>query len=300
VPFVVTDPILESGPLGVEGRHQWNGGLMINDLSADPRLKITGTIGGLYSLPDAEDLRDNPIGRRGEIPRNSVRRGKTLTYPIAVQAHSMADMRSLMGQAASSFQNLAEGLMVITPDPAYADGTIRSYRARALACESGDEQFDNQNLWPYQQPFLLSLRMSDPRFYDPATVTGDTGAIASGHSDVVVHSTGRTDSDPVIDIYGPVTNPTISNQTTGHSLIFDADGGIAIASGHYLRVDFFSRRVLLDNTTNRYSKLDKVASDWWDAGVEGIVPGDNAIRLAGSSFSSPAKAHVAFNPAFLA
>jgi hypothetical protein len=316
MPVVIDPPVSTlAGILGKEARHQWNDSVTMGDLTDSPRVKLDA-IGGLQSLPDPEDIRESAMGRRGEITRNSFRRGKTVVYEGRVQARTLAALRQLMSELASGFDSLAEGRMLVTPHPDYAEGFSRFYNTRALTFEPGDEELNPFARWQFQQPFALALRMSDARFYDPQALIESTGAIATtggltlpftppvtfpetseGAGSVTVTNEGNAAADPVIDIYGPVTNPTLSNLTLGRELAFE---DLDLGASTFLRIDFATRQVLLEGTSDYRSKIDWGASDWWDSNVNGLEPGENQIQLRGDSIADPAKAQITFNPAYVA
>jgi hypothetical protein len=308
-------PAPVGGILGIEARHQWNGGATLGDLTASPRVKLTA-ISGLRSLADAEDIRDNAMGRRGEIPRNSYRRGKTLAYELLLQARTLADLRQLASELAAGFDDLSEGRMLVTPDPEYTAGFSRFFRARALSLDEGPEILNPHAAWQFQQPFALGLRMADTRFYDPQEVIDSTGLIAlaggvappltppvtlpdtgEGAGAVTLTNPGNAAAEPVIDVYGPVTDPILSNLSQGKTLAFE---GVELTASTFLRVDFYTRTVKLQGTSDYRSKIDWDASDWWDPGAVGLVPGENLIQIRGASIADPAKAQITFNPAYVA
>jgi hypothetical protein len=311
------------GVPGLEATHTWNNGVVLNNRGTspatrpDPCYKLD-RIGGLKSLADPEDQRDAGTGRAGEIERLSVRRGKTLTYEGMIQSRSLAGLRTAESTMTAAFYEMAAGVMLMQPLPGAAWPT-RQFHARCLTLDIPDEQVVPYTRWSrgYERPFALGLRMSDARFYDPTTnLALQTAAItqlsglappftppftltapAAGAGSVTFDNPGTAPVDPVIDIYGPVTNPIIENTSMGKDLRFSASGGLIIPAGQFLRVDFVSRRVLLQGTTDYRAKLDLITSSWWDPNVWGLAAGSNTIRLRGDSVADPAKAIITFNPA---
>lgn len=192
---------------GLEGRHQWDGGVILNrrvDDAGDlllPRYKLA-RIGGLSSLGDSEDVRELPVGREGEVPRRSLRRGKTVTYEGVTQARSLDDLRQAEADLRSAFYDQrAEKLMVVTPHPDYASGS-RFYRARALAAEINDEQGAPVNVsLGYERSFIVSVRLSDPRYYDGVEQTESVLVLISDDSETVVCTNGgNVATDPVLTL----------------------------------------------------------------------------------------------------
>jgi Phage tail protein len=314
---IVIDPAESSlgGILSLEARHQWNDGTVMNDLDASPRIKIDA-ISGLRSIADGEDNRTSMPGRRGERVRHGLRRGKTVAYEGRVQARSLADLRSLFDHFASEFDDLAEGRMLVSAHPEYSAGFSRFYRGRAITFNDGDEIFNPDSRWPYQQSFALGIRMGDTRFYGLQQVSVETGEIAEsgglappatppltisslgdGAGTVTVGNPGTAAADPVIEIFGPISNPVITNLTQGLALAFR---DVTIAEGSFLRIDFDARTVLLEGTSDYRSKIDWSLSDWWNPGVAGFLAGDNVIQLRGDTIADPATALITFYPPYTA
>ena len=303
------------GILGIEARHRWNSGVTLGDETTSPRVKIEA-INGLRSLAEPEDIREGSMGRRGEAARNSYRRGKTLAYELLLQARSLADLRRLASDLAATFDDLTEGRMLVTPHPDYSAGFSRFFRGRALSLDEGPEILNPHAAWQFQQPFALGIRMADTRFYDPQEVIDSTGLIApagglappltppitlpdtgEGAGTVTLTNPGNSGADPIIDIYGPVTDPILSNLSQGKTLAFE---GVALDTSTLLRVDFYTRTVKLQGTSDYRSKINWDTSDWWDPGAVGLAPGDNLIQIRGASIADPAKAQITFNPAYVA
>lgn len=87
---------------------------------------------------------------------------------------------------------------------------------------------------------------------------------------------GSFNSIPSLRLDGPLTNVTVTNETTGKSIVIT----YTLAGGEYLELDFQQRTVLLGGTASRYYAK---SGDWWD-----LIPGTNSIRLNASSGSGTA------------
>lgn len=198
---------------GLEGRHQWDSGVILNRKVDDsgarvlPRCKLT-RIGGLSALADSEDVRELAVGRIGEIPRRSYRRGKTVTYELVVQALSLSDLRTYESQLrAAFFDQSVEKIMEVTPHPTYdVSGAARFFRARALACDIGDEQGPVRKTFQrlYERSGVISVRMADPRYYDSALLD-EIVTVANGNDVGTLECDvgGTVPTDPVITVVGP-------------------------------------------------------------------------------------------------
>ena len=115
----------------------------------------------------------------------------------------------------------------------------------------------------------------------PMELLGNSGGLA------YLTNQGNAPAYPVIRITGNVTNPAITNSTTGKSIRINA----VLASGEYVDIDF-KRKTITDNTgANRYSYK---SGDWFY-----LLPGSNTIRFTADSYSSEANAQIVFQDTYL-
>jgi hypothetical protein len=118
-----------------------------------------------------------------------------------------------------------------------------------------------------------------------------TGGAIVGSASVV--NAGTADVYPLLRVYGPCTDPTIENITTGKELVFAA---LTINAGDFLEVDTRARTIRYngDPADSRYDKLDFPGSEWW-----ALSPGTNLVRLNPVTFSSPSNLVVEYRDAWL-
>lgn len=88
---------------------------------------------------------------------------------------------------------------------------------------------------------------------------------------------GGAPTKPTLTLTGPLTNPVLTNETTGEELELTYTLGV----GEELTVDFDAATIMLNGTASRY--YAKSAGSFWE-----IVPGDNIIRLSAQSGSGAA------------
>lgn len=309
---------------GLDARQTWDDAFTLNRWTDDagaelwPRVLID-EIEGWRSRPDAEDNRDPAIGRIGEIPRRGQLRGKSLTYKGRVEALSATELEGYADEFEAAFCHTETGRMVGTTHP------LRPHQA-AVVFEAEPTGFDCPEELTYGphhenrgfgRPFVLTLRMSDPRFY-----ALDGVAIASGEAPVVAFSAGglalpqtppvsppaiapaslpiyaapppdtvyafnagKAPVDPLIEVDG--SSPVLEALTLGKELVLTGAG----AGTHV--VDF-RRRTVTTNGQDRPDLPDLALSDWWDEAIHGLVPGLNEIRVAGAG---PGAVRVRFRPA---
>lgn len=146
----------------------------------------------------------------------------------------------------------------------------------------------NSYLWHVQ----LAAEM--PCAEDNVSVTTDSSALSAGGGGFVVPLTipvtltassagqmtvtnsGTFKAYPVLRVYGPITNPVVSNQTASKRLTFTG----SVAAGDYWEISLFSKTVTLNGVTN-VTTLDVPNSDWFTLGL-----GSTTLQLSGSAFSA--------------
>jgi hypothetical protein len=306
---------------GIEARHTWsNGPLTLGDLGALsrrpdvwPHVKVVKVL-GLHDLPDFEDRVDKPVGRTGEVPRRTDQRGKSITYDLRCRGRTLAELRAVEGQLALAFGQ-RDGAMTIDPHPAYG-GDSYFYVGRVLGLTIPDEQVaaPTRISGGYERPATLTIRNHSGKFMRLPEAVEITGEIASssgisapltapfvipapGTSSgvAVVNNDGSAPADPVIDVFGPVSNPRVMNDTLGVEVRLDNQGGITLAAGAFIRIDFRTRQVLLGGVDDIRAKINRSISTWWHQDADGLRVGDNTIRYRGELLSDPARAEVRYH-----
>lgn len=86
---------------------------------------------------------------------------------------------------------------------------------------------------------------------------------------------GNFSSFPRIRITGPITNPTVTNATTGAVLSLT---GTTIAAAHYIEVDMANRTALSDLGINSYKSIVFPTTTF----PASLAPGSNTLVLAGT------------------
>ncbi|HEY2301378.1 MAG TPA: hypothetical protein VGH66_05775 [Acidimicrobiales bacterium] len=126
-----------------------------------------------------------------------------------------------------------------------------------------------------------------PRVY-PAIV-GGIGVVAANH--------GTLNTQPVIAITGPCTNPAVFNDTLGAVFAVGSNAlTFSLAATDTVTIDGRSRTVYLgsDPNNSRYNYVDFTRSSWWP-----LIPGNNSLRLVCDSADPSAKAVVTWSDAYL-
>lgn len=139
--------------------------------------------------------------------------------------------------------------------------------------------------------FNLELVAPDPIIYDnsasglmsaPLSRVGGGGITwpitwpitwASGTPPVTVNNTGEVALSPTIKLNNAMTNPTITNKTTGQ---FFTLSGLTTTAGDVVVIDMKNRTALLNGGS--VLSLMTAASDWWL-----LLPGANTLELSTAS-----------------
>ena len=214
---------------------------------------------------------------------------------LSVNGTSWADMMTKRATLLDIFSPL--DLLIIKWDG--LDKQIDGYFAGSMEMSSTDRA-------GYRQTIAVTLKCSDPSFYNPTINTVDFGIGGGGtgmqvpmdvpHSvgassiseSVGVTYTGNWYSYPTIRITGPITDACITNNATSEKLDFD---GVTIAAGDYYDIDtrYGYKTVEDDSDVNKIADLTEDS----DLATFHIQPdsadapgGTNSISVTGSSVTA--------------
>jgi len=103
----------------------------------------------------------------------------------------------------------------------------------------------------------------------------------------VCDNTGNFGTLPVLELYGPMTNPTVTNEDVGWSLSFanPSSGGLTLNAGDVLVIDtdLHTVSLTLSGTTTPVPRPNWVVpgSIWpnYQLGLDGLAPGNNNMAL---------------------
>lgn len=110
-------------------------------------------------------------------------------------------------------------------------------------------------------------------FTAPFTLGGSTAGTVrvTNAGSVAAPWTGRLE--------GPLTDPVLTNLSTGERLAFTANGGLTLAAGEFVDLASDGRSVLLAGTADRRLTLS-LDSRWWS-----VAPGETDIELTADAGS---------------
>jgi hypothetical protein len=112
-------------------------------------------------------------------------------------------------------------------------------------------------------------------------LTTQTATINPGATGTVTNA-GTYRAWPVLDLYGPWTNPTVTWVTPNAGSIVIT--GLTIPTGHYVEIDTNAQTALFDATTSVYDHIDFHNTRW-----AGLEPGATVLGFSATSSSSPAR-----------
>lgn len=218
----------------------------------------------------------------------------------------------ILNPASAAERNYRQNLL------AQASNAMRGDAVLSWNLSSGEEQ---QVLVRRQQPlrvtgswqkqFQLQMVSADPRIYsqalhNTATLASTPSGASAGRGypkaynvtyslvaplgQLIVSNDGNTLSYPILRVFGPGTDPIITNYTTGQQL------GLltTLSSSDFLEIDMYARTIMFAGTSARYSLLDFPNSEWW-----GLIPGTNDVRINFSTFSGGSGLAVSWRDAWV-
>lgn len=126
-------------------------------------------------------------------------------------------------------------------------------------------------------------------FSSPLTSPLASNPTVSGQGSL--EALGRSKVWPILEVFGPCSNPVLTNVTEGKSLYLT----YTLAADERLVIDTDPRRrtVKLNDQADRWNAVDHRRTKWWP-----IKRGDNDIRISFNTFSAGAKLRVRWRDAW--
>lgn len=281
-------------------RHAWPG-ITLGDPAVWPRFMLRA-VEGLGSLGERESTTRKALGRTGEIPQRATRAGKAVIYRGDIEALTLTQLRAAEHQLTGAFADPRPQRMDITTpfDPGQAP---MFYIAAAMAADVVDEHELVAGKAEFLRPFVIALRMADPRVYIaaeqvvarsvpggagltlPQTLPATVPAGAPAMGEAVCVNAGNAPTDRMaVDMPGPFTAVDLRNDTTSRRLY----APVTVPAGSFVRADFYERKLTLEGQSEITGALDFEQSDWWEADTPALAPGENHLRFVGGQASPPA------------
>jgi hypothetical protein len=280
---------LAAGPQGLEGTWRWERNwldpsfqIILNDREgAFPRTKFD-RITGMYSVGELEDLRMSRVGAIGEIAYPAMMRGKTFTIEGRVQALTLESLRTHSLALRSAFADRRhEGVLEVVA-PGETDGWRCVARVLTLDMDDVQERPPTAVPSPWQRSFVMTVRMSDPRWYWHDLFEDGPNASAATRN---LDSQGDAPVEPLFLVAGPITDLTLQRGSNPdfRQLVLESVG---LAGGQTLAIHFGFRTIYrVSDGVSFASKVVFDESDWWDDQVFGLEPGVTDVTVTGGSWT---------------
>lgn len=266
-------------------------------------------------LPAISRITEQGVAQHGRTDRGYSIDQRSLFLPLLLRSSTLAGvdtMRDNLSMILSPFTDAAIKLRV-TRD----DGTVRQ-----IDCFT-HEMIDmphtpTQDRIGTSQMVVVQLAAADPFWYDPtiyhATLRTDERGVdvevdvpllldTSGalETATTIQYLGTAPDYPTIYITGPVTDLTITNDTTGDVLDWT---GTTIAAGTTRTVTLaYGAKTIVDaNGANKIAELDETNSDltsWHLEPRPAAVNGDNDISVTGSSATDATEIRIEYYRRYL-
>ncbi len=138
----------------------------------------------------------------------------------------------------------------------------------------------------FNKTFQAGMVAEDPRIYSAAL----REVIIAPNVSTLISNVGIADTHPSVTLFGPATNPIITNLATGEQVKLT----YVLAAGAYLVLDFARKTVLLNGATSVYSSVDFVNTDWWT-----LLPGANTVSWTATATTTASSMRVNYRDAWI-
>ncbi len=257
---------------------------------------LLDTVDGL-SRPDARVEASERAQDHGAILFARFLKERVLTFAGTAFADSGIERQALRARMDAAFMPSEEDspLVVCVDDGSYRRADCRPTRFTF----TGNRAFAIARI-----PFALEFQAADPRWYDDEKTVVElepTGPVTGFHFPLVFPlvfaggasgigscpNEGTIDTPPFVRLYGPFTDPSFINLTTGTRL----DLSITVGAGDFLDLDFAAQTIKLNGSGSRYAALQ---SGTWD----GFVPGPNQVQFVASGTDGGSRAVISYRSAW--
>jgi hypothetical protein len=143
----------------------------------------------------------------------------------------------------------------------------------------------------YHVRTVVQLRADDPTWYEPANQQA-VYLNANINGTQTITTTGNWNVYPTFSISGAITNPKITNNTTGQFIEFT--GTIGAATFYVINLSYGAKTVVDNSNVNQISKVTPASN----LATWSLVPGNNVIAITGSSVGGTAQSTFNFNDRF--
>lgn len=264
---------------------------------------LTTSKWGLVSIQAGYPNISHAVSARGNYPGARIYPGKFSSQQIVTEwivtgssFSDLADQREAFRKAVSAVLSQGEQNLRITK----SNGVVLYIPIKAVKM-AGDIKSDDGNAGSFlatfyaEYPFFRSLgqKTQDIGIFSgggmsiPMAIPMDMGV--GGSSVIQVENVGEYTSYPLITFQGALTDPTITNVTTGEQISLDYT---LATSADMIVIDTYERTVVIQPSGNNGRQYAS-AVDFT------LVPGLNEIRLTAGAYDEDGKVTLAFYDTYL-
>lgn len=253
-------------------------------------------------MPAYAFSQDESPGIDGYEIRQVRAQGKEIALPVAFWADDSRAAYLARRRGLIRSLNPKRGLGTLTV--VQYDGSARTIGASYAAGLEGDESLDtagtrwcmNVLSFACPSPFWLGAEASTQwqaaesgTFFPVLPLTVGTSHVLGS---VTVDNDGDDTAFPVWTIEGPATSVTLTNVTTGETLVLTR----TIIGGDTIVIDTRERRqtALLNDVTNLWNDISDASTMW------ALEPGINALTLTVAGSTSATRVRMTYQPRYLA
>jgi hypothetical protein len=206
-----------SGPVGIESIIEYRSAnpIYLNVADWIDTFLVT-SIDGLDGADMRTSAQQNP-GEHGETPSDPLYGGRTLVMTGKQYAKTIWKLRDMQQGLRGSFMDIKHEYPLIfhAVDPA-DDLMIMCKLASKIAIV--DQQTTRND---FQRDFQIPLRASNPRFLGAVRQVSEFTQAAATYDNIAMtlYNTGNFEAQTTIELTGPMTNPTISNEDNSTAAI---------------------------------------------------------------------------------
>lgn len=248
-----------------------------------------------------ENVTDIP-GTDGELDFTTLFGGRVITLTGAAFAAAVGSRQAALAQLLKFVRPNVRAQLVyqFDGDTVPKSLTLRSFDWSAPIVTPGLTHFTVS--WKAADPIAHGLTTNTVTFPPGGNFTGRTYPLTfsrtypisyGGAGIATITNAGDYPTWPLIRIFGPITNPSLTWQDGSGQLVFS---GIVVGVGDWLEIDTKAKTVTLDGNpgANRYGFLDFTQTIWAP-----LLPGDNLLRLSATAAAAPAQAEIDWSDAWL-
>lgn len=248
---------------------------------------VSYPLSGLES-PDIRLSSYNNPGSHGQTVSNALYGGRIVALQGTVRGDDVETYRAnkqALSQAVG-LQNDTSGFPIArTFKLALGDGKV--YQLPVITSKfRNPEQYSTRSVWQLELTATQWFLESDTQSSASVGLPQAGGSVfpwefplifsGGGGGTITVTNNGTVTSHPTITLAGPVTNPVISNSTTGERIALN----ITLLTGDSLVINTQDRTIIQGGATNRIGVLMTGSSFW------GLAPGANIVTYSANQYDT--------------